>query len=76
MRTSQFFMFAGIIVNQNDLDRLKDLRQYNKRNKVWKRICVKPRLGKNSPYRHLYNRISRQTIKWEHAVSFDVYARN
>ncbi len=82
MRTSKYFNFSGNPKNQDDLDRLHGLRiGASKRNKhriygSRVRVCVKPRLGKNSPYRHLYNRISRQTVKWEHAATFDVYVRN
>ena len=46
--------------------------------KRW-RLRVRPRLGKNSPFKHLYavggplHRCSAQDIKREHGVRFDMY---
>jgi hypothetical protein len=43
------------------------------------RLVVRARLGKNSPYRHLYrvggklHRYSSQDIRREHGVRFDMY---
>jgi hypothetical protein len=45
------------------------------------RLVVRPRLGKNSPYRHLYrvggklHRYSSQDIRREHGQRFDLYLR-
>lgn len=54
------------------------LSKHRGSNERW-RLRVRPRLGKNSPYKHLYavggplHRASAQDIKREHGVRFDMY---
>ena len=62
---------------------LKSIREYTKLQNTTipagrkRRVCVKARLGKNSPFRHLYKtRSAAQSIKLEHGAYFDVYIQN
>lgn len=56
--------------------RIKLINQVSAKNQR-KRVSVKPRLGKNSQFAHLYaNRYGPLTIKMEHGARFDVYVHD
>lgn len=75
------YVFTADPLSAADMLRIQELKDCVKRsNKLAtknekQRVSVKPRLGKNSPFAHLYAGTNHmpQTIKMEHGSRFDVY---
>ncbi len=76
------YLFTASLDCVEDMMRIEDVRSIAKViNKGYRannrdkrvQITLKPRLGKNSPYRHLYRGRRCYTVLMEHASHIDVY---
>lgn len=71
--------WKNYIKEWNLYQRLHELRSDTSSYKTRKVMRIRPRLGKNSPFAHLYKRggplyrMSSQEIKREHGTRFDIY---